>query len=138
MFDSNVALRELLIASTELTNLVPVTNIVSGDLPQGANPEANEVWLTFRTRGGKGHEEIQQWRDISFSFTVWAQPNGDVAARTIYNALYDVLYNALNVEVDEATVVCAKEEVAGQDVTDPADGWAMCVSYWLISLRANS
>jgi hypothetical protein len=136
MFNPSLALRQMLISTAALTNLVPVTNIVSGDLPQGAKPGDGQLWITFRVRGGRGHDEIKDLTDQSFTFTIWAGPNEDEAARTIYATLYDLLYDTLNSQQNEATVMCCKEEVTAQDVTDPATGWFMCVAYWLISFHS--
>jgi hypothetical protein len=135
MFDVDVAFREWLTSSAAVTALVPAAHIVAGDLPLAAKPGAGEQWITFRSRGGKRHSEIKDWIDESFAVTCWAQFEGDLAARAIYRAISDLIYATQSQQVAEATIAVAQEEVAGQDVTDPATQWAMCVGYILVSMH---
>lgn len=138
MFDPNVALKQWLGGETSITNLVPANRIVSGDLPQGANPGANENWITFYCRGGLGHPEIKNVIYPSFAITFWGPKDGNVAARAVYLAFRDFAFNAVINPVTEATIMVAEEEVMLQDTSDPATEWFKGVTYWRVTMRANS
>jgi hypothetical protein len=137
VFDVDVAFRQWLSSDPTITALVPPAQIVAGDLPQGANPGAGEAWITFRVRGGAGHSEIVDLVQPSFVITFWTQKDALFSARRIYRAFRDIGYSVLNAVVDEAVILCAEEEVMGQDLSDPATEWSLCVTYWTFTIRAT-
>lgn len=137
MFDAAVAFRQWLVGESTITDLVPAAKIVGGDLPQGANPGAGEKWITFHIRGGEGHSEIRDLVYPSFAITFWAKKDGLIDAREVYRAFRDLGYNTQSEAVSEAVIICAEEEVQGQDLTDPDTEWAMCVTYWTVTMRST-
>jgi hypothetical protein len=138
MFEPIVAFREWLIGAGSITALVPAGHIAGGDLPQGANPGAGEKWITFHVRGGAAHSEIRDIIYPSFAITFWAARDKILDARAVYAAFRDLSYSTSNLSVAEAMIVAAEEEVIGQDVTDPSSEWSMCVTYYRVTMRANS
>lgn len=135
MIDATEAMRQWLTSSSDLLALVPAARIVAGELPEHANPDAGQQWLTFFARGGPRHPEIKDLINASFGLTCWSRKGDHLGARAIYRAVSDLVYATLNQQVDEGVIIAAIEEVSGQDTTDPGTGWAICVCYIGLLLR---
>jgi len=123
--DTNKIIRNYLAGQTTLTDIVD-DRIYCPRLPEGATLPA----VGFFTRGGSSTPYIPGLVTPSVQFDCWAEnvevagveTRGDITARQVYRALYDVLQGIQNqaVVVDGTTyyIESAIEEVQGQDLQD--------------------
>jgi hypothetical protein len=135
MVDSNAVLLEWLTtspAADPLLAIVPAGQIIAGDLPEGAAPQSNQQWITFKTRGGLSDPEVAITQ-AHFELTCWA---GDSkTARSIYRAIFDLVHGRTGLQLTNGFVLAALEQIAGQDLTDPYTYAAQVVAYFDLTLR---
>jgi hypothetical protein len=56
----------------------------------------------------------------------------------VHRAVWDLVHGAENVNRGaDGYIVCAQEEVQGQDVTDPDTGWPTVVAFFAVTMRAT-
>jgi hypothetical protein len=133
MFDVNAAFQQWLAQDAIVKALVRPDRIVADFLPDGA--DLADHWITFKARGGARHSEISTWVEESFEVTCWAETGAIAAARKIALAISDLVFNTLNITVNEAQIVSAVEEVAPQNIADTTADWTAAVYYCRVSMR---
>jgi len=113
--DTNSIIREYLINQATLTDVIE-ERIYCPRLPENCELPA----LGFFTRGGSSTPYIPGIVTPSIQFDCWG--DSPLAARQIYQALYDVLQGIQNqtvtVDGSDYKILSATEEVQGQDLQD--------------------
>lgn len=144
MFDVEVAFKQWLVTSSDITTDVPAERIVAGEgLPPGADPAAGEFWICFYSRGGSRHAEIGDLFKGSFVVDVYGrrdelgEDDQRPQARAIACAISDLVYATQQTSVDEAVILCAAEETAPQNITDPGVDFCMVTYHVQVTMRAH-
>lgn len=136
MFDTDIAFFQWLSAAAPITALVPATHIVAGELPEEANIDAGESWITFRTQGGYSHSQITELVYPDFLVDCYAPTL--VQARAIYRAVRDLVHGAERVQLAEAFVLFGLEHVIGHDLIEPGSGWPFVTSSFQVGMRPTA
>ena len=133
MVDTNIIIRDWLIAQTGITDLV-------GNRVYAANPLPENVTLpaiSFFTRGGTSIAEVPTIVMPSVQFNCWA--DDPIEARKIYRALYDELNGLNNAQITidgtDYFILYSREEVQGQDIQDEIPDFWNTMSFYTISIR---
>ena len=116
MVDTNVVIRDYLVAMPAIAALVGARVYAANPLPE----DATLPCISFFTRGGTSIPSVPQIVIPSVQFSCWA--NDPIEAREIYRALYDELNGLYDANVTIGGIVYwimrAIEEVQGQDLQD--------------------
>ncbi len=132
MIDTNATFRSWLTTSAAIVALVG-DNINCPDLPAGANPAAGEKWISFFSRGGTADLYVP-FLTSALQLKAWARTA--VEAREIYRAVFDLVHGASAVDLGvDGFIVCAWEQVQGQDLSDPDTGWATVLAFFDVTIR---
>ena len=112
--DVNSILRAYLVTCGTLTALIgeATPRIYCPRLPENATLPA----VGFFTRGGTSTPYIPGIITPSVQFDCWAST--PIAARNVYNKLYDNLQGIQDITVGAYKILSAIEEVQGQDLVD--------------------
>ncbi len=128
MVDSNIVIRDWLIAQTGITDLVSNRIYAANPLPENVTLPA----ISFFTRGGTSMAEVPTIVMPSVQFNCWA--NDPIESRKIYRALYDELNGLNNAEVTiDGTnyyILYSREEVQGQDIQDEGGQYTDIPGFW--------
>ena len=134
MVDTNVVIREYLIAMPAIAALVGERVYAANPLPE----DATLPCISFFTRGGTTIPSVPTILIPSIQFSCWA--DDPIEARSIYRALYDELnglYDA-NVTIGGTVywIMRAIEETQGQDLqdTDIPEYWRV-LAFYAITIR---
>jgi len=136
MVDANVILRRWLTdpAGPVWPLLGSVPRIYAGALPEGFNPESG-LGILIHVRGGFSEIEMPVIHP-SVQITTYAPQNKFAAARGLYLAIYDWIHGKFKVDFgSDGHVISCLEEVQGQDIVDPDEGWATVVAFYGMTLR---
>lgn len=140
--DTNKIVRDYLITCGTLTTLiggVAAPRIYCPRLPENAILPA----ISFFTRGGTSTPYIPGIPSPSVQFDCWAESSatesGNIIARRVYRALYDVLQGIQNVTVGSYQIMSAIEEVQGMDLVDvDIPGYFRTLCFFSIMIRADT
>jgi len=134
MVNSNIVIRDWLIAQTGITDLVSNRVYAANPLPENVTLPA----ISFFTRGGSSIAEVPTIIMPSVQFNCWASSN--TGAREIYRALYDELNGLNNAQITidgtDYFILYSREEVQGQDISDESiPGFWNTMSFYTITIR---
>ena len=134
MVDTNVVIRDYLVAMPAIAALVGARVYAANPLPENVDLPC----ISFFTRGGTSIPDVPRIIIPSVQFSCWA--NDPIEARQVYRALYDELnglYDA-NVTIDGTVywIMRAIEEVQGQDLQDTEiPGLWRTLTFYAITIR---
>lgn len=127
MIDTNTELRTWLLTQSTIADEVS-TRIYWPQLPERYDYD-NRKAIAFFCRGGSNHNEIPLL-EPSIQFKCFGATS--VEAREVYRALYDTLYD-VDASTDNAYILSATEETAGQDLRDQEDENSFFVlTFWKV------
>lgn len=134
MVDTNVVIREYLIAQATLTDLVGERIYAANPLPENTPLPA----IAFFTRGGTSLSAVPVVVSPSVQFNCWAED--PIEARKIYRALYDVLNGLGNAEITidgiNYYITGVVEETQGQDIqSTDIPGYWNTLTFYSITIR---
>ena len=134
MVDTNVVIRDYLVAMPAITALVGARVYAANPLPENATLPC----ISFFTRGGISIPSVPQIVVSSVQFSCWA--DDPIEARKVYRALYDELnglYDGqVTVDGTDYWIMRAIEEVQGQDIQDTdIPGYWKVLTFYAITIR---
>ena len=132
--DVNSILRAYLVTCGTLTALIggATPRIYCPRLPENATLPA----VGFFTRGGTSTPYIPGIITPSVQFDCWAST--PIAARNVYNKLYDNLQGIQDITVGAYKILSAIEEVQGQDLVDAEiPNYFRVLSFFSMMIRAE-
>jgi len=129
--DTNKIVRDYLI--TQVALLAAATGgIYCPRLPENATLPA----VGFFERSGTANPHIPGILISSVQFDCWA--DNSLAARNVYNKLYDALQGIQNITVGSYQIMSAIEEVQGQDLVDvEVPNYFRTLCFFSIMIRAE-
>jgi len=129
--DTNAVIGAYLLTCTTLTNLVGI-RIMSPRLYKNCVLPA----AGFFERSGTANPHIPGILISSVQFDCWA--DNSLAARNVYNKLYDALQGIQNITVGSYQIMSAIEEVQGQDLVDvEVPNYFRTLCFFSIMIRAE-
>lgn len=137
MVDSGKVLREVLIAATSVTSLLPTdlnsnpTIYVGNDFPEHFDPKNGPAILISR-RGGTAHVEISALGQSRVQIKIAADVEKYLVAFDVYRALFKVLHGLSQTSLDSGAALVHQiiEVTAPQEMTDPDTGWCYVFGFW--------
>jgi hypothetical protein len=142
MVDTNILIRNWLLASTAITSLLGTnanSSVYCGpDLPEHFDPSLGPA-IQIVGSGGIPQTDFQSFVDDIKTVKVWADVENYIEARAVYCAIQDLLNGATNQSFGMLGLVTRCMEVtAPQDSSDPDTGWACCHGRYQILASANN
>jgi hypothetical protein len=135
MIDSNAVFRKWHLQSATVAELAG-DRVYCPMFPEGYDPGVNGIALTFNTRGGTADLDVPLITP-SFQVRAWAPASEPRRARELYRAVFDLVHGAMAVDLGaDGYILWAREQVQGQDLTDPDTGWATVLAYFEAMMRA--
>ena len=89
--------------------------------------------VSFFTSGGNSDLYVTELRSPSKTIKCWGST--PVEARQVYRALYQVLQGIERVTVESNIILCAEQEVEGQDLIDPDTDWPFVLTFFKVMMR---
>lgn len=137
MVDHKKLVKQFLDAQTSVTSLLGNIGVHAGDLPQKFDPlnsPETSPCVTIARDGGTSFENAPI-KTARMRVKVWAGRDEQLKASNVYAAIFDALDGQTSVQLADGFIITAYEDVAGQDLTDPEEGWATVLSYWSVMAR---
>ena len=127
MIDVHQKIREYLLLSADLREMVDERIYAGRDVPPVGYLPGEGGCVVFRVRGG-GPDYDDALLNSSIQFKCYGE--NEIAAFEVYLALYDHLHNGKS-----SQVLHAESETLGQPLEEPDTEWHFVLAYFSVILR---
>lgn len=97
----------------------------------------SQAALEFSRRSGSSQREHELLYP-SIQFKCYGGSANFSDAEAVYRALCDVLRNLNNRSITGGVILQTQEEVMGQSLIDPDQGWPFVLSFWRLIMRPTT